>query len=993
MPHSVPKSSTLRSPKRAALPILVLLAGVPLLVAPLSVAEPDRPAWTESAQDETHWIPGRMRIKFRSPLDAHSKASPSLRMLLGDALASARPILRRHVLEPQPGGVERLFELTLPVDADVPRLAAKLSQLSDVEYAEPVLEHRVVGDAGELGRVPGIDAVPNDPQYPTANQAYLAPMQVELAWNVVKGQDTNPVVCIIDGGTNWQHEDLMANMWVNPGETAGNLMDDDFNGYVDDVHGWDFRDNDGNPRGNWNATPSNSNHGTHTAGLMAAVTDNGVGIACASWNPRLMAVNASSTNDNSIGYGYEGIVYAADNGADIVSLSWGGFDTSQAEQDIIDYAVAQGVLVIAAAGNNNATRPFYPAAYRDVIAVANVWGSGPAVDQRYSTGSGSNYGGWIDVAATGTAVYSTHDFNSTNVYGSSTGTSMSAPVAAGVAALIKALHPTWGPLEVGEQLRVTCDNINALNPSTVDLLGRGRVNAFRAVTESSPAVRLVDWTLQDADANGELNQGESVTVSFDARNHLASVTDLVLTLSSPSPHVTVVDGSESIGALATGATTSAANAFSFTVSPSAPPGTLLDLRVDMNGTGYADFQWLPIVLEPAVETHDVNNLRVSLTSSGNVGWIGFPGGQGDTGQGLSFLGGPNVLFEGALMIGQSTTALSDAARASGEHTDFAVANNVPPSRNTPGTRSDQEIVIPSADTANASTPLGVRVDMTSFAYASPPDDDFVLVGYEITNIANDNFSGLRVGLFFDWDIDANGYAQNNAGWDAARRLGYAWNSANASLPTFGVMVFGGPEPGYSAIRNDGVGQPVNLYSGGFSKSEKWTLLNGGTGIHSVGPADISNCLSTGPFDLAVGESLQVWFALLAGTDLADLQWNADRALAVFGDSIQTSIDEPLPEIGQLPARRLVLARAVPNPFGPSTRLAVSVDRRRHIHLALFDVRGRLVRTLADGVEPPGLLQIGWDGRDANGDHAPAGVYMLTLRSEMERQVQRLVLTH
>jgi len=207
----------------------------------------------------------------------------------------------------------------------------------------------------------------------------------------------------------------------------------------------------------------------------------------------------------------------------------------------------------------------------------------------------------------------------------------------------------------------------------------------------------------------------------------------------------------------------------------------------------------------------------------------------------------------------------------------------------------------------------------------------------------------------------------------------------------GVMALAGPEPVYSAVRNDGTGQPVNVYNG-LTKSEKWTLLQG-TGITSVGPADISCALSEGPYALAAGDSVRVWFALLAGSDLADLQWNADRLIRLFGDSIQTSIAELPPVTSQHPALQLALGHAVPNPMRPGglARMALDVDRLRRIQVSVYDVRGRLVRTLVDRNQPPGSLLVGWDGRDQTGAMAAAGIYLLTLRSEREVRVQRLVL--
>jgi hypothetical protein len=667
-------------------------------------------------------------------------------------------------------------------------------------------------------------------------------------------------------------------------------------------------------------------------------------------------------------------------------------------QDVIDFAVSQGVLVIGAAGNNNSSTPFYPAAYRGVYAVANVWGHDPDpddgidhIDMRYGTGSASNYGGWIDVSAAGTSVYSTFDFGRTEQYGFSTGTSMSAPVAAAVAALIQSQNPSWGPLKVGEQLRITCDNINDKNPGFEDLLGGGRVNALRAVTETSPAVRLVDWSFTDQDGNGEINQGETIMMSLDVHNYHDDATGLGFVLSVDSPWVTVVDSTASAGILVEDADASLPDAFTFAVDANAPPGTRLDLRIDMEASAYTDFQFVPILLEPIVETHDINNVRVSLASSGNIGWVGFAGGLGLTGEGFRFQDGPNLLFEGALLLGTSASNLSDAARVTGPHTDFAAADNQGPTKATPGAAADQEIHAPFDDTINSSTPLGVRVDLHSRAFADAPNDDFLFLGFEVTNASAGDLGGLWVGLFFDWDIDENHFATNRASWDATRRLGYAWDSTEPNLPYVGVTAFSGSSAGYSAIRNDGTGQPVNLYNG-FTKQEKWLLLDGGTGFLEAGPFDISHALSAGPYLLAPGDSAIVWFALLAGDDLADLQANTDLAWQLFADSVQTSVAEELPHLGDVPSPRLRLGAPFPNPFNPGTRFELHVDRARPVFVGIFDVRGRLVRALVDRVQSPGISAIVWDGRDTRGAPVSSGVYFVQLQSERETQARRLILT-
>jgi hypothetical protein len=201
----------------------------------------------------------------------------------------------------------------------------------------------------------------------------------------------------------------------------------------------------------------------------------------------------------------------------------------------------------------------------------------------------------------------------------------------------------------------------------------------------------------------------------------------------------------------------------------------------------------------------------------------------------------------------------------------------------------------------------------------------------------------------------------------------------------------GSQVGYSAIRNDGGGgQPINLYNA-FTKGEKWLCLNGGTGNLDAGPFDISNAISAGPYLLAPGDSAIVWFALLAGDDLVDLQANSDAAWVLFADSVQTSVEEERPDIGAAPPPQLRLGTPVPNPFNPGTTIELQVDRPRPVFVGIYDVRGRLVRALVDRVEQPGIRSIVWDGLDRNGSPVSSGVYFARLRSERQMLARRLIL--
>jgi len=914
-----------------------------------------------AAAPSGRYVPDVVVVKFRAPLDARLRSSASLRAVLPAGLETAKRVARHSMRAAAVArGLDRIYEIRLRQGEDVVRTAARLSQLPEVEYAEPRFLYSTFGASSPSQ----IMATPNDINFPS--QGFLNLIQAPAAWDVVKAQNNPPVICIVDGGTMWTHEDLQANVWTNPGEIDGNGVDDDDNGFVDDIHGWDFMAEDPDPRGSA-GTPGNADHGTHTAGLAAAVTNNTIGVSSASWNPRFMAVNTSATTDQFIAYGYEGLLYAIDNGASIVNMSWGGPDWSQMGQDVVAYGVSQGVLMIAAAGNEGSQVPQYPGAFPGVFAVVNTnWSTGPDT-KRFS----SSYGTWVGFSSPGSDLYCTVDTNPSGGYAFMTGTSMAAPLAAGVAALIKAQHPTWNGRKVGEQLRATCDNIDAANsPDLAFRLGKGRINAFRAVTENPPSVRIASYTFTDTDGNGQLNRGETATLSLVLHNYRASSASLSLTLASATSDVVVVDGIQTVGALAEDAEVSLPAAFSFNVSSTATLGTLAELRVNMSGPGYSDFQWVTLPVEPVYETHDVNKMHVSVAATGSVGWIGYAGTPGGVkGEGLEYDGSPNCLFEGGLLVGTDGTRVSDAIRTSTEHQDFPPL--YPPIRRTPGLVSAQETAMSFTDAA-ATSPLGIRVNSESRAYTSGTTDDFVFLGYRIVNTSGVAKTGLRAGLFFDWDIDAQHFDTNVATWDAGRGMGYAYDTTDPSLPYFGILVLkGGTQTIYAAFP-----------PGSFTDATKWEAMTGVYGM-STGPGDVSNLLSTGPFNVANGDSVAVWFALVGGHTLGELNANADQARALWNSIVAVGPSDPIPS-------PLSLAALEPNPFSGSTRLELRIDHPRTMSASVFDTRGRRVRNLGSRTFAAGPASLEWDGRDDEGHPVGAGVYFFSVESEGERWRKKAV---
>ena len=310
--------------------------------------------------------------------------------------------------------------------------------------------------------------VPDDPSY--ASQWALPNINAPAAWDITRG-DSNAVIAFIDSGIDYNHEDLAANMWRNPEEIAGNGIDDDANGFIDDIYGYDFRNNDADPLDDFG-------HGTHCSGIAAAVTDNGIGIAGACPNAKLMAVKfMNSSGFGTVAGAANGIYYAARNGAKVISNSWNGIGTSTVVQAAVDFAYTGGCFLVASAGNDNMNVDGYlPANCLNMFVVASI-------DSANAKASNSNFGSKVDVAAPGVSILSTVPGN---LYANMSGTSMACPYVAGEAALLLSFDPSYTPLQVANAIRAgTTPDITSSS-----YVGMGRINLFNALGVVPPSEAL-----------------------------------------------------------------------------------------------------------------------------------------------------------------------------------------------------------------------------------------------------------------------------------------------------------------------------------------------------------------------------------------------------------------------------------------------------------------------------------------------------------------------
>lgn len=441
-------------------------------------------AWENAVntlQKENEYVPGELLIKFVDSASA-TTVKNTMNGVEAKQIKSFKGIGTQH------------WRLGKGVSVDKAlKILSKPAFKDDIEYAEP-------------NYIIHATALPNDPMrnelYGMHNLGQTggtsdADIDALEAWESGHIGSSSIVVGVIDSGIDYNHEDLSANIWTNPNEIPNNNIDDDGNGYVDDVRGWDFVSDDNDPMDDFG-------HGTHCAGTIGAMGNNGKGVVGVNWNVKLMPLKflnagGSGKTDDAV----DAVLYAADKGVRITSNSWGGGRKSKTLENAIKNS---GSIFVAAAGNSGSSKKMLPAGYTldNIISVA-------ATDHDDGLWSRSNYGSdWVDLGAPGVNILSTTPGDN---YGTKRGTSMATPHVAGVAALVLAKNPTLTNAQVKTKILNTVDSLSSLSGKT---LTGGRLNARAAVSASEFSDSTVPAAVTDIAVDTTATTENSIKLTWTA---------------------------------------------------------------------------------------------------------------------------------------------------------------------------------------------------------------------------------------------------------------------------------------------------------------------------------------------------------------------------------------------------------------------------------------------------------------------------------------------
>ena len=874
-------------------------------------------------------------------------------------------------------GLHKWYYIKFQENVDVRDFINVYSKDSNIEIAELQLKPVLVGENDSQNIISDLSIksqlIPNDPLFNQQwhyNSTTDRDIDLPEAWDIQTG-DTSVIVSIMDTGADLVHPDLLPNLWVNMDEILNNGIDDDNNGYIDDIHGWNFDENNNDPS-------DYDDHGTHTAGTVAAATNNQIGVAGVAGGygnndgVRLMICRVLGPGGGSTPNAY---TYAADNGSVISSNSW-TYKYSNNDpaplpfivQQAIDYFIANagsdpgspmhGGVVVGASANENRDDPYYPAGYNPVIAVS-------ATDQTDAKASFSNYGSWVDISAPGVAVMSTIR----NGYDSFQGTSMACPHVSGVLALMASEFPGISNTNARALVEFAVDNIDAQNPNYIGMLGSGRLNAFYALqdaalingtlTDSSSGFPISNAAIEDmqsgtvfySDSSGEFNfklfgvGGHPIQISNFSYKTLVDT----ITINSPdtlgkiqtmeqnyelqlSP-LTLLSVSL-MDSVSSDSLRGYIKVYAISNKTNVPEGTMADTTTNMSG----NFN----ILLPANEDYRIFIRPESPFPNKTTEVLNLP----VTGTQVDFQFNPAELLLVDDDNGQEYEQFyyDDFQSLSKTFHHWDVAIDGVPTAIDRNNYPDKIMIWFTGD--SSSLPL-TQAEQNEILDHINNGGKLFLTGQDIAEMN----SGTAL-------IDTLGieFTQNST---LSLILGVAGDEIGNGI-VFNVSGFGGSNNQTSKdviqITDSTISSTIFHYGGGTANP---------AGIRYQNFANNSKAVFLG-------------FGAEAINDPSRRQTVLSRIVDYLKSPI-TGIDDNLANY-ELPIK-FELLQNYPNPFNPTTTIEYSVTSKTRVEIYIYNSLGQKIATLLNKEMKTGTFKINWDGTDSNGKRLSSGVYFYHILTE------------
>lgn len=738
-----------------------------------------------------------------------------------------------------------------------------LRNLPAIAWAEPLYAH-------ELFRLP------NDPHANpnTGGQAnYLSLIRAYDAWNITSG-DTSVKIGIVDSGLDIANEDLTNKIALNLADPI-NGFDDDGNGLIDDLYGWNFFDNNNN----LSIAQASNGHGQTVASISSAQGNNARGMAGVAFGSPFVPVVVFGPN-NSSRDAYAGIVYAADRGCKVINLSWGrqNNNPSEYERTIIRYAaINKNATLVAAAGNTPAELDFLPASYDHVLSVAYT-------DYNSNLDPNATWSTFVDLSAPGANIWS---INATGGYSAgASGSSFAAPMVAAACALVRTAHPFLNAQQAAELVRVNTDDnrFSSVNQNRFDKVGSGRLNVAQAVARTrNIAMRLENIVATNRRGSPLLANGDTVELRFQLRNFLSTVLGGQVSVSVTSGNASVISGgSWTFGALASMATAHNAQLPLRIRLGNNGVNQKVYLQFRFTASGYTDFQSHQLVVNQSFLHIGSERFSNTYGDNGRISYVDIPN---TIGAGIR-LDNQLLAGTGGLVVAATPTRVPNSVMdTTGKDAHFLNTQRWRITEETPTYLQASQVMTDSLFGRNRP---GLRISQQLRVYKQVPANRAHVLELEVSNTGSQNWDSLSVALLMDWNLQ--NWRRNRTDYDTMTRTAYAFSlpaGIFTETPVAGIRVLGGGDPQVFAsdLTNTVTGTNVN-FNGGFSLADKFRCASRGLLRTQAGWSlstgnDIASLVGAKIRGLAPGQRKRVALAIGAGYSLQELNSALSTAAALY----------------------------------------------------------------------------------------------------------------